>query len=142
VVDQWSKIGVHATQKVLPTGPWFQAMRDEDFDVTVEGNCQNVVNPLADIGKYLPHTLSPSNYGNFEDEHEVELYNRILRELDKSQQHDLLREFNKYVLDEQAHGIFLLWWYRIVPYQSYVKVWKIGPSHYVNQDLGTVWLDQ
>jgi peptide/nickel transport system substrate-binding protein len=142
VVDQWSKIGVHATQKVLPTGPWFQAMRDEDFDVTVEGNCQNVVNPLADIGKYLPHTISPSNYGNFEDEHEVELYNRILRELDKSQQHDLLREFNKYVLDEQAHGIFLLWWYRIVPYQSYVKGWKIGPSHYVNQDLGTVWLDQ
>ncbi|MGH7031853.1 MAG: ABC transporter substrate-binding protein, partial [Stellaceae bacterium] len=27
VVDQWSKIGVKATQRVLPTGPWFQAMR-------------------------------------------------------------------------------------------------------------------
>ena len=142
VVDQWSKIGLHVTQRVLPTGPWFAAMRAEDFDVTVEGNCQNVVNPLADVGKYLPHTISSGNYGNFEDEHEVDLYNRMLRELDKTKQKALLLEFNKYVLDEQAHGIFLLWWQRIVPYRAYVKGWKIGPSHYLNQDLGTVWLDK
>jgi len=123
-------------------GPWFQAQRAGDFDVTVEGNCQNVVNPLADVGKYLPHTISEGNYGYFEDEHEVDLYNRMLRELDKTKQKQLLLEFNKYVLDEQAHGIFLLWWQRIVPYRSYVKGWKIGPSHYVNQDLATIWLDK
>jgi len=23
-----------------------------------------------------------------------------------------------------------------------VKGWKIGPSHYLNQDLANVWLDQ
>jgi peptide/nickel transport system substrate-binding protein len=142
VVDQWAKIGVHVTQKVLPTGPWFAAMRAGDFDMTTEGNCQNVVNPLADVGKYLPHTISEGNYGNFEDQHEVDMYNKMLRELDKAKQKALLLEFNKYVLDEQAHGIFLLWWQRIVPYRAYVKGWKIGPSHYVNQDLGTVWLDK
>jgi hypothetical protein len=27
-----------------------------------------------------------------------------------------------------------------VPLRSYVHGWKIGPSHYLNQDLGTVWL--
>jgi peptide/nickel transport system substrate-binding protein len=142
VVDDWSKVGIKATQRVLPTGPWFAAMRAGDFDVTVEGNCQNVVNPLADVGKYLPHTISAGNYGNFEDEHEVALYNKMLRELDKKKQKELLLEFNKYVLDEQAHGIFLLWWQRIVPYRSYVHGWKIGPSHYVNQDLATIWLDK
>ncbi|HEX3954396.1 MAG TPA: ABC transporter substrate-binding protein [Stellaceae bacterium] len=140
-VDDWSKIGLHVTQRVLPTGPWFQAMRDENFDVTVEGNCQNIVNPLADIGKYLPHSISASNYGNFDDPYEAKLYDQLLRELDKSKQYALLRKFEKYVLDDQAHGIFLLWWYRIVPYHSYVKGWKIGPSHYVNQDLATIWLD-
>jgi peptide/nickel transport system substrate-binding protein len=108
----------------------------------VEGNCQNVVNPLADVGKYLPHTVSPSNYGNFEDEKEVKMFDDMLRELDKSKQKARLLEFNKYVLDDQAHGIFLLWWQRIVPYRAYVKGWKIGPSHYVNQDLATVWLDK
>jgi len=142
VVDDWSKIGVHATQRVLATGPWFAAMRAGDFDVTVEGNCQNVVNPLADVGKYLPHTVSASNYGNFEDQHEIDIYQKLLRELDKTRQKALLREFEKYVLDEQAHAIYLLWWQRIVPYRAYVKGWKIGPSHYVNQDLGTVWLDK
>ena len=34
------------------------------------------------------------------------------------------------------------WWYRIVPYRSYVKGWKISPSHFINQDLATIWLDK
>ena len=136
-VDQWSKIGLKVTQRVLPTGPWFAALRDGNFALSTEGNCQNVVNPLADVGKYLPHTVSSSNYGNFEDQTEVDIYNKMLRETDKTKQRVLLFQFAKYVLDDQAHGIFLLWWRRIVPYHSYVKGWKIGPSHYVNQDLGT-----
>jgi peptide/nickel transport system substrate-binding protein len=141
-VDQWSKIGLHVTQRVLPTGPWFDALRSGNFEVTTEGNCQNVVNPLADVGKYLPHSVSSSNYGQFDDPKEIEMYDRQLRELDKTKQRADLLEFNKYVLDEQAHAIYLLWWQRTVPYRSYVRGWKIGPSHYVNQDLGTVWLDR
>jgi hypothetical protein len=27
-----------------------------------------------------------------------------------------------------------------VPLRSYVHGWKIGPSHYSNQDLATIWL--
>jgi peptide/nickel transport system substrate-binding protein len=142
VIDQWSKIGVKVTQRVLPTGPWFQAMRDGTFAISTEGNCQNVVNPLADIGKYLPHTVSTSNYGYFEDQKEIDLYNRLSRELDKSKQRALLREFEKHVLSDEVHAIYLLWWQRIVPHRSYVKGWKISPSHYLNQDLGTVWLDK
>jgi peptide/nickel transport system substrate-binding protein len=142
VVDEWSKIGLKVTQKVLPVGPWFEAMRSGNFDVVLEGNCQNVVNPLADIGKYLPRSISNSNYGYFDDQTEVDLYNRLLPELDKSKQRALLREFEKHVLDDQAHAIFLLWWYRTVPHHSYVKGWKVSPSHYVNQDLGTIWLNK
>ena len=26
--------------------------------------------------------------------------------------------------------------------RSYVKGWKISPSHYLNQDLSTIWLDK
>jgi peptide/nickel transport system substrate-binding protein len=142
VIDQWSKIGLKVTQRVLPTGPWFGAMRSGNFDVTLEGNCQNVVNPLVDVGKYLPQSVSTSNYGYFDDPKEAELYDRLQRETDKPKQRALLREFEKHVLDDQAHAVFLLWWYRMVPHRSYVKGWKISPSHYVNQDLGTVWLDK
>ena len=142
VIDEWSKIGVKVTQRVLQTGPFGEALRNEDFDAVVDGDCQNVVNPLLDGTKYLPHSVSSSNYGNYEDDAEVELYNRLLREADFAKQRGLMREFEKYVLDTQAHEIFLLWRYRIVPYRSYVKGFKISPSHYVNQDLATIWLDK
>jgi len=142
LIDQWSTIGLHVTQKVLPTGPWFAALRDGNFALSTEGNCQNVVNPLADVAKYLPHTVSSSNYGNFEDQTEVDIYNKMLREIDKTKQRVLMRQYETRVLSDEVHSIYLLWWRRIVPYRSYVKGWKIGPSHYVNQDLGTIWLDK
>jgi peptide/nickel transport system substrate-binding protein len=54
----------------------------------------------------------------------------------------LMRQFEKYVVDDQAHQIWIVWWNRIIPHRSYVKGWKISPSHYLNQDLATVWLDK
>jgi peptide/nickel transport system substrate-binding protein len=142
VIDEWSKIGVHATQRVLPTGPYDEALRQGDFMVAVDAECQNIVNPLLDGTKYLPHSVSDSNYGNYDDPTEIDIYNRMLRETDFARQRDLMRQFEKRVLDTEAHESFLLWRYRIVPYRSYVKGWKISPSHYVNQDLATVWLDR
>jgi peptide/nickel transport system substrate-binding protein len=140
VIDQWSKIGLHVTQRVLPTGPWFEAMRQGNFDVVLAGNCQSVVNPLLDVQRYLPDYAA--NYGQFDDQSEIALYDKMLHETDFAKQRALMRQFEKHVLDDQAHEIFLLWWYRIVPYRSYVKGWKISPSHYLNQDLATVWLDK
>ena len=39
-------------------------------------------------------------------------------------------------------NVDLTYWYRIVPMRSYVKGWKISPSHYLNQDLANIWLDK
>jgi peptide/nickel transport system substrate-binding protein len=142
VLDEWSKIGLRVTQRVVPTGPWFDAMRKGDFDVVLEGNCNNVPNPPLDVQKYLPRSVFTENYGNYDDQQEVDLYQKMLHETDSTKQRALMRDFEKYVLDDQTHEIFLLWWYRIVAHRSYVKGWKISPSHYLNQDLGTVWLDQ
>jgi peptide/nickel transport system substrate-binding protein len=142
VIDEWNKIGLHVTQRVVPTGPWFEAMRSGGYDVVVEANCQGVVNPLMDVGKYLPHTVYTENYGQFEDPPEIEIYNKMVHEIDVGKQRNLMREFENRVLDTQAHAIQVLWWYRIIPARSYVKGWKISPSHYVNQDLANVWLDK
>jgi len=142
VIDEWSKIGLHVTQRVMPTGPWFEALRSGNFDVGVTGNCQSMVNPLLDVQRYLPGSVYAANYGRFEDPDEVALYDRMLRETHFDKQRRMMREFEKRVLDTEAHDIFLLWWYRTVPYRSYVKGWKISPSHYLNQDLATVWLDK
>jgi peptide/nickel transport system substrate-binding protein len=130
----------HAT--VLPTGPWLEAMRNGNFDAAMNGNCNSVVNPLLDVQRYLPHSVYVASYGQFDDQPEIDLYDRMLHETEFTKQRALMRDFEKQVLDSQAHEIFLLWYYRIVPYRSYVKGWKISPSHYLNQDLATVWLDK
>jgi peptide/nickel transport system substrate-binding protein len=33
-----------------------------------------------------------------------------------------------------------LQWHRIIPHNSRVKGWQVTPSHYLNQQLDTVWL--
>jgi peptide/nickel transport system substrate-binding protein len=142
LVDEWSKIGLKVTQRVAPTGPWFEAMRGGNFEVTLEGNCQSVINPVLDVSKYQPRSVFTEQYGNFDDPAAIELYQKMLHETDPAKQRALMREFEKHTLDGQVHNIMTLWWYRTVPHRSYVKGWKIGPSHFLNQDLATIWLDQ
>jgi peptide/nickel transport system substrate-binding protein len=140
LVDQWSKIGVNATQRVVPTGPWFAALRSGDFGVGLAGNCHGIVNPPIDVETYLPKSVSSANYGYYEDPQELDIYEKMLHETDGGKQHALMYQYAKRVMDDEAHFAFLLWWNRLVPLRSYVHGWKIGPSHYLNQDLGTVWL--
>ncbi len=142
LIDEWSKVGLHVTQRVLPTGPFFDGLRHGTFDVTVDFNCQSVVNPLMDIAKFLPHTVYPENYGGYEDQKEIDLYDKLLHETDAAKQREMIRAFEKYVLDTEAHMFMTPWWNRIIPMRSYVKGWKISPSHYLNQDLANVWLDK
>ncbi len=142
LVDQWSKIGVHATQKVQPTGPFQAAQRAGNFSATNYAICHSTVNPVLDVQPYLPHSISSENVGFYEDPQEVELYNKMLHETDPQKQHADMVAFEKLVMDTQAHATKIVWWNRIVPYRSYVKGWKISPSHYINQDLATIWLDK
>jgi len=142
LIDEWSKIGLHVTQRVIPTGPWVEAMRKGNFEVALDTNGHGVVNPPLDVQKVLPASVAAANYGQYQDQQEIDLYQRMLRETDFAKQRALMRDFEKYVLDTEAHEICILWWYRIVPYRSYVKGWKISPSQLVNQDLATIWLDR
>jgi peptide/nickel transport system substrate-binding protein len=142
LIDEWSKVGLHVTQRVLPSGPWFEAMRNGDFDVVLEAPGHGFVNPFLDIQKVLPASLDAENYGHFDDANEVALYEKLLHETDPARQRTLMREFEKYVLDDQAHMIWVLWWHRIVPYRSCVKGFKISPTHFINQDLATIWIDK
>ncbi len=141
LIDQWSKIGLHVTQQVVPTGPWFAALRSGDFSVSTGGSCHGIVNPVIDVQPWLPHSLNMANYGYYEDPKEADIYEKMLHETDPAKQRALMLQFNKRVLDEEGHFILTFWWNRLVPLRSYVRGWKIGPSHYSNQDLGTIWLE-
>ena len=142
LIDQWSKVGVHVTQKVVPSGPWFQAMRTGNFAAVHYPICHSTVNPILDVQPYLPTSISSENYGYYEDPKEVDLYNKMLHETDPKAQKTEMNQFQKLVMDTEAHATKIIWWNRIMPYRSYVKGFKISPSHYINQDLATIWLDK
>src|SRR5438552_13453820 len=135
LVDEWSKVGLKVNQRVAPTGPWFESLRSGNFEVTLEGNCQRVGNPLHDAQNALPSSVFAVNSGHYDDQKGIDLYQKMLHEPDPAKQRALMREFEKHLVDGQAHEFPMLWWYRIIPYRSYVKGWKISPSHYLNQDL-------
>jgi peptide/nickel transport system substrate-binding protein len=142
LVDEFSKIGVKVTQKIVPTGPWLEAMRAGDFTVALEANCQNIVNPIADTGRYLQHELYSENFAYHDDPVQAALYDKMLHETDLAKARVLMREYEHQTIETGAHQLMVTWWYRIVPIRSYVKGWKISPSHYLNQDLANIWLDK
>jgi peptide/nickel transport system substrate-binding protein len=140
-IDQWSKIGAKVTQKVIPTGPFYDTLRKtKDFQVAMDFNCQSVVNPLADVSKFLGS--AGNNYGSYDDPVLEDLFKQMNQSGSEAEQYNLMRRYERRALDEAAHMMVSLWWYKINPHRSYVKGWKIAPSHYLNQQLDNIWLDK
>jgi len=142
LIDQWKQIGVTVEQKVDATGPFYAALNSGSFDVTLDFNCQSVVNPLSDVGKFLPSDVADDQYGRYKDEELKKIYDAMNRTGDEAEQKRLMRAYEKRVLDEEVHNMITLWWFRIIPHRSYLKGWKITSSHYLNQDLSGVWIDK
>ena len=141
LIDQWAKVGMKVTQRVQPSGPFYDTLRKKkDFDVSIDFNCQSVINPLADVSKFLG--AAGNNHGQYDDPVLQELFDKMNRSGDEAEQRTLMREYEKRALDEMAHIGVTLWWYKINPHRSYVKGWKVAPSHYLNQSLDNVWLDK
>ena len=141
LIGQWRKVGLKVNQKVVPTGPWIGALRDTgDFQVAIEANCQSVINPVMDVSKFLGS--AGNNYGRFEDQVLEDIYAKMFSAPTDAETRALMRQFETRSLGDEAHSFITLWWYKINPHRSYVKGWKIAPSHYLNQQLDNVWLDK
>lgn len=140
-IDQWRKIGVRAKQDVVPTGVWIDRLRKgKDFDVTTDANCQSIVNPIADVSIFL--CSASNNRTGCKDQRLEELYASLTQANSEAEQRQTMRALERRALSDQAHMLTTLWWHRIAIHRSYVKGWKMSPSHYLNQHLDQVWLDR
>jgi len=145
LVDQWKQVGLKFEQHTHPTGPYLQILRNtKEYDVSTYAGCGAIVNPLLDMEKFQSRdrTSTVGHYADYVDRDVDELYDKMLRETDFNEQRKLMVDLQKMVMDTHAHFAPLLWWHRIVPHRSYVKGWKISPTHYLNQALDNVWLDK
>src|SRR2546429_7274109 len=88
----------------------------------------------------LPRGISDANYTRYKDSVLDELYVKQGRAIDLEERKKYVREFEKRLLDEEAHTMYTLQWHRIIPHNSRVKGWTVTPSHYLNNQLDTVWL--
>ncbi|MGH6617917.1 MAG: ABC transporter substrate-binding protein [Alphaproteobacteria bacterium] len=139
-VDEWRKVGIKADQKVLQSGPWYAGLRQtRDFDVAIDINSQTIINPTIDVSKWIKG--AGNDYTNHQDDKTTELYLDMLNEPDEKKQAEKMRAYEGRVLLDQAHYIPAFWWYKITPHRTYMKGWNVAPSHYLNQQLDTVWID-
>jgi peptide/nickel transport system substrate-binding protein len=140
LIDQWRKIGLNVTQEVVEAAAYFKVLRGGEYDVAMDFQCGYIVDPDLDLYKYLSVDRNPSNYAGYTDRTLDELYDQQSRASDPAERKAYIRQFEKRLLDEEMRYILTLQWHRIVPHSAKVKGWNITPSHYLNQQLDTVWL--
>jgi peptide/nickel transport system substrate-binding protein len=142
LIDQWRRVGVTVTQQVVEAAAYYQVLRSGDYDVAMDFQCGYIVDPDLDMYKFLSVDRSPSNYGRYLDRELDALYDKQSRATEPEERKHYIRQFETRLFDEEAHYLMTLQWHRIVPHSAQVKGWKITPSHYLNQQLDTVWLGE
>ena len=100
--------------------------------------CGYIVEPDLDLHRFV--TTSRRQLRPHKDKVIDELYQKQGGPLDPEERKKLLRALEKRLLDEEVHVFYTLQWHRIIPHSAKVKGWTITPSHYLNNQLDTVWL--
>jgi peptide/nickel transport system substrate-binding protein len=122
LIDQWRQIGLNVQQQVIEPAAYYGVIRKGDAQVFMDFQC--------------------GNYGRYTDRKLDELYDKQSRATNVEERKKIIREFEKHLLEDEAHYLMTLQWHRIIPHSSKVKGWTVTPSHYLNNTLDTVWLDQ
>jgi peptide/nickel transport system substrate-binding protein len=140
-IDQWRRVGVQVQHEQLETKLYQDRVAAGDFDVAVEFQADFMDDPTAQFAKFLTRKSSPSGYSGHNDTRIDDLYEKQRRTIDVAERTRIVREMERYALT-QAYNVPLLWWQRIIVNHKKIQGWYMTPSHYLWQDLSTVWLDQ
>jgi|SRR5437899_2503900 len=140
LIDQWRQVGLNVNQEVIEAAKYYSELRGGNFDTAMDFQCGYIVEPDLDLYKFQSKDVSPANYSRYTDATIDELYQKQSRAIDPEERKRYIRAFEKRLLDEEAHYLYTLQWHRIIPASAKVKGWTITPSHYLNDQLDTVWL--
>ncbi len=139
LIDQWRQIGVTVENNPVGVAQQKAAYLGGNYEVGLDSNCYDVDEPDPQLLLYVSHDKSPVNFSLYEDRTLDALYTRQKRATTEVEQMAAIREFEARLF-EQAHTAPIVWWQRIVAHSAALRGWKILPSHYLNQELGDVWL--
>ena len=140
LIDQWRRVGLEVQHVVQDTGPYFADLRGGRFETNIDFTCDFMDEPDIQLHKFISTDKSAANYSRYEDRILDTLYERQSRTRDPQERLQLVRQFERRVLDEKAYQFHILWWYRIIPHWARLKGWKISPAHHLDPDLEDIWL--
>jgi peptide/nickel transport system substrate-binding protein len=140
VIDQWRQIGVETEHIQANDVLYNNALNEGTFDVALSFQGDSVDEPTYQLTRYLSVDLS-SNQGKYIDRELDRLFELQKDATDPEERYKLLRQVEMRMLTE-AYNVPLLWWQRIIVNNKKIQGWYMTPSHYLWQDLSTVWLDQ
>ena len=143
VIGEWKKIGLNVEQKVVPTGPWFSEHARRHL--------------RRGDGGQLPERRQPG--ARYRQVPAAQGLSGELRRLRRPQVDRAVRgdADTRPIRRSSARRCAPTRSTRSTPRctrsccptgtasswrRSYVKGWKISPSHYLNQDLANIWLDK
>ena len=139
LVDQWRQIGVTAEHQQVDVKTLTTAQRSGAFDVIIDFLGENVDDPSIALARNISADVSSYNPSGFVDREIDALYAKIDSEFDSVARKALVRAFEKRFLNE-AYQVPFLWLNRTVGLPSKVQGFIMTPTHFVNQDLGGIWL--
>jgi len=142
LIDQWRQIGLNVKQVVTESAKHYAELRGGNFEAAADFQCGYTVEPDLDLYKFTSKDKNAANYSRYIDRELDELYEKQGRASSPDERKKFVREFERRLLDEEVHYIYTLQWHRIIPHNSKVHGWTITPSHYLNQQLDTVWLSE
>ena len=140
LISQWKQMGLNVRQEIIEASAYHPMLKRGDFEVAMDFQCGFIVEPDLDLPRFI--STSDANYGRHKDTAIDDMYIRQARTTDIEERKKILRQFEKRLLDDEAHVIYTLQWHRIIPHLAKVKGWTITPSHYLNNQLDTVWLSE
>jgi peptide/nickel transport system substrate-binding protein len=139
LVDQWRQIGVTAEHAQVDVKTLTTAQRSGAFDATIDFLGENVDDPSIALARNISADVSSYNPSGFVDRTIDDLYAKIDSEFDPAKRKALVRAFEQRFLHE-AYQVPFLWLQRTVGLPSKVRGFVMTPSHFINQDLGGIWL--
>ncbi len=140
LIAQWKQIGLNVRQEIIEASAYHPMLKRGDFEVAMDFQCGFIVEPDLDLPRFV--SASDANYGKHKDKMIDELFEKQARASDVEERKKYIRAFERRLLDEEVHVLWTLQWHRIIPHNSKVKGWTITPSHYLNNQLDTVWLSE
>lgn len=142
LINEWKKIGVTVTHEVKETAAYLADLRNKNFEVGLDFNCDYFDEPDLQLAKfYSASGLGKGfNYSHYDDPNLDKMIDAQARETDPEKRKKLVWDIERYAMGEKAWMVPVIWWFRILPYNAKVRGYRIGSNHYTTMDMANVWL--